>query len=41
MTFKLPDSTELKRLAAELNLALDDNKAEKLLDYMQPHCRRL
>ena len=36
MTFKLPDSTELKRLAAELNLRLDDNKAEKLLEYMQP-----
>ena len=36
MTFKLPDSTELKRLAAELNLAVDDNKAEKLLEYMQP-----
>ena len=36
MTFKLPDSTELKRLAAELNLTLDDNRAEKLLDYMQP-----
>ena len=36
MTFKLPDSAELKRLAAELNLTLDDHKAEKLLDYMQP-----
>ncbi len=36
MTFKLPDSTELKRLAAELNLTLDDIKAEKLLEYMQP-----
>ena len=36
MTFKLPDSTELKRLAAELNLTLDDSQAEKLLEYMQP-----
>ena len=36
MTFKLPDSNELKRLAAELNLAVDDNKAKKLLEYMQP-----
>ena len=36
MTFKLPDSAELKRLAADLNLTLDDNKAKKLLEYMQP-----
>ena len=36
MTFKLPDSTELKRLAAELNLTLDDGRAETLLAYMQP-----
>ena len=36
MTFKLPESTELKRLAAELNLTLDDGRAETLLAYMQP-----
>ena len=36
MTFKLPDSTELKRLAAELNLPVDADKTEKLLKYMQP-----
>ena len=36
MTFKLPDSSELKRLAAELNLTLDDGRAETLLAYMQP-----
>ena len=36
MTFRLPDSNELKRLAADLNLALDDTRAETLLEYMQP-----
>ena len=36
MTFKLPDSNELKRLAAELNLTLDDDRAETLLAYMRP-----
>ena len=36
MTFKLPDRAELRRLAAELNLALDDARAETLLEYMQP-----
>ena len=36
MAFKLPDSNELKRLAAELNLALDDERAETLLAYMRP-----
>ena len=36
MTFTLPDSAELKRLAAELNLTLDDARAETLLEYMQP-----
>ena len=35
MTFELPDGRELKRLAHELNLDLDENKAEKLLEYMQ------
>ncbi len=36
MNFKLPDSSELKRLAAELNLTLDDTRAAALLEYMQP-----
>ena len=36
MTFKLPDSNELKQLAAELNLTLDDDRAQTLLEYMQP-----
>lgn len=36
MTFKLPDSNELKQLAAELNLTLDDDRAQTLLGYMQP-----
>ena len=36
MTFKLPDTTELKQLAAELNLTLDDTRAATLLEYMQP-----
>ncbi len=36
MTFKLPDSNELKQLAAELDLTLDDDRAQTLLEYMQP-----
>ncbi len=36
MTFELPGREELKRLAAELNLALDDDKAHALLSYLRP-----
>ena len=36
MAFQLPDSNQLKRLADELNLVLDEQKTRALLGYMQP-----
>ena len=36
MAFQLPDSNQLKRLADELNLVLDEQKTRVLLGYMQP-----
>ena len=36
MTFELPDIDGLKRLAAELNLRLDEPKGRLLLDYLKP-----
>ncbi len=36
MAFQLPDSNQLKRLAGELNLVLDEQKTRVLLGYMQP-----
>ena len=36
MNFRLPDSKELARLANELNIVMDESKAQKLLEYMQP-----
>lgn len=35
MAFQLPDAEELKSVAGELALALDDQQAEELLNYMQ------
>ena len=36
MKFELPDIDELKRLASELNLPLDERRAGVLLEYLQP-----
>ena len=34
MSFKLPDTEELKTLAGELKLSLDDDEANEFLNYM-------
>ena len=36
MTFKLPDAEELQRLANGLKLPVDEQKAQMLLEYLQP-----
>ena len=36
MTFKLPGAEELQRLAGGLNLSVDEQKAQMLLEYLQP-----